>query len=788
MQPDFSARYSFDDATGNSETGTHHGTAVSTAAFTEAVVGGVYKGLEFNGVDSRVDLHNLDVAGGALTLAAWVKYRSFSGYSDSRIVSKATGTSQSDHIFMLSGVSTNGAPVLRFRLRTDDGLGTGQVVASGGGLVVGQWVHVAAVYDGATMAVYQDGVLLGSTEKTGCLHTDSSVGTEIGRNPDGARPFDGFMDDVFIMNRAVDASELVDMMGGRFIPSVPTPQPPVTPSPSTLVPDTPVPSTLAPETPAPSTLSPPTPAPSTLTPASPCMQPDFSARYSFDDATGNSETGTHHGTAVSTAAFTEAVVGGVYKGLEFNGVDSRVDLHNLDVAGGALTLTAWVKYRSFSGYSDSRIVSKATGTSQSDHIFMLSGVSTNGAPVLRFRLRTDDGLGTGQVVASGGGLVVGQWVHVAAVYDGATMAVYQDGVLVGSAEKTGCLHTDSSVGTEIGRNPDGARPFDGFMDDVFIMNRAVDASELVDMMGGRFIPSVPTPQPPVTPSPPTTASPPTTPAPPTPAPMVQAEPHMRIMYNGWSTMWNSLADQNSAGVTNPPAEHNPSLHHLVGQMYAANGFTDYSSDFEFLPQGSQYINGAAAMNNIATTTATAAVLSIYGGTSGILADPSVADAAGGWVDRMVSAVQAAEARGIVTIVYQAWGSATSHDVYHNAKLNTDSLLAKHSVLIVRNGEIVEALGKIDVAYVTNTDSGGKYHPPVTHLYSGDTSDNFHGSYAMNYINALSTFKCLTGISAANNQFVIPSGGNAGVQYGMTAQFIQDIKTTVDALQVDTLQG
>jgi len=260
-----------------------------------------------------------------------------------------------------------------------------------------------------------------------------------------------------------------------------------------------------------------------------------------------------------------------------------------------------------------------------------------------------------------------------------------------------------------------------------------------------------------------------------------------IAYNGWSTMHNSLGGQNTDSSESPSASHDPSLYKLVGEMYKANGLIGYSSDFSFLPQGSNFIDGPDALNNINTTSASVIVLSTYGGQSGILQEPSNADAADGWINKMVTAAQAAQLRGITPIMFQAWGGADTQGSFHNAKINSDALQEKLGVLIVRTGEVVEALSQLNSSYTSNTSSpGGKYVPPVQHLFSGDTSDNFHGSYAMAYANALATFKCLTGISAANNAFVIPSGGAAGDQYGMTQTFINDIIQTVDSIQRESL--
>lgn len=266
-------------------------------------------------------------------------------------------------------------------------------------------------------------------------------------------------------------------------------------------------------------------------------------------------------------------------------------------------------------------------------------------------------------------------------------------------------------------------------------------------------------------------------------------PHIprNIAYNGWSTMRYTLNGHNTDSSTSPSDSHNPSLFKLVGEMYRANGLAGYTDDFSFLPQGSNYIDGSDALNNINTTSASVIILSAYGGRSGILKPPSDAAADDGWINKMVNAAQAAQARGITPIMFQAWGSSGSDESFPHAKINSDALQKKLDILIIRTAEVVESLSKLNIAYTTNVDSpDGKYAPPIEHLYSGDTSDTFHGSYAMAYANALATFKCLTGISAADNAFVIPSGGTVGVQYGMSQTFINDIIKTVDAIQTESL--
>ena len=188
------------------------------------------------------------------------------------------------------------------------------------------------------------------------------------------------------------------------------------------------------------------------------------------DASGNG----HHGTLVNG---TRWVAG---PALDFDGVDDHVDAGAFDVAGTALTLAARIRPRELAncGSVDCRILSKATGTAENDHYFMLSTIESGGAVRLRFRLKTDGVTST--LIASSGDLVDNVWYHVAAVYDGAEMLLYLDGQVVGSAAKTGELTTNAAVDVWIGGNPPGAtdRPWEGAIDDVRIYDRALTAEEI----------------------------------------------------------------------------------------------------------------------------------------------------------------------------------------------------------------------------------------------------------------------------------------------------------------------
>jgi hypothetical protein len=162
------------------------------------------------------------------------------------------------------------------------------------------------------------------------------------------------------------------------------------------------------------------------------------------------------------------------KAMEFDGIAGNVDLGALDMTGHELTITLWLKADDF-GTLDARLVSKSTSQAEQDQYWMLSTVH---GPRLRFRVKTTEG-GTTTLSANSATVAAGQWVHMAAVYDGTRMVIYQDGVEVGSQAKRGALVSAPTVPVWIGANPGFPNQvFDGLIDEVRIYNRALSPTEL----------------------------------------------------------------------------------------------------------------------------------------------------------------------------------------------------------------------------------------------------------------------------------------------------------------------
>ena len=437
------------DTTGNG----HDGTLVNNPTWNN-------DGLVFDGLDDYINIGTLNVPGQALTLAAWIQADQLENciHRDCRILSKATGTAEQAHYWMLSTIKVGNQTRLRFRLKTN-GI-TSTLVASTGNLINGDLFHVAAVYDGATMRLYKDGAEVGSLAKTGSINTNNSVQTWIGSNPNNAnsRPWKGLIADVRIYQQALTEADVNDVIDkyqadDTLSPIISNIQATITDTSAIiswntneiatsevsygLSPDLEI-DTLADNTLKEShsvTLSGLT-ADTTyyyqLQVIDGSINSTSSDRLIFTTArptSTNSDLIAHWPLNEGTGTTAKDITGNDYDGiltnapkwinsqLMFDGNNDYVDVGTLDVSGQALTLAAWVQVDKLENciHRDCRILSKATGTAEQAHYWMLSTVKVGNQTRLRFRLKTNGTTST--LVASTGNLTNGEMFHVAAIYD-----------------------------------------------------------------------------------------------------------------------------------------------------------------------------------------------------------------------------------------------------------------------------------------------------------------------------------------------------------------------------------
>jgi regulation of enolase protein 1 (concanavalin A-like superfamily)/chitodextrinase len=187
------------------------------------------------------------------------------------------------------------------------------------------------------------------------------------------------------------------------------------------------------------------------------------------DSSGHDNDGVLRGATRVPGQYGEAIVG--------NGVVGSVDLGTLDApAGLGMTIALWCRPQAFTN-ADARLVSKATGYNAADHFWMVSTLS-NG----RIHFRLHAGGSVASLATPTGTLAAGTWAHVAVTYDGVRMRIYQDGVLLADAAKTGSIDQGPTVRTLIGDAPGGNRAFNGVIDEVRFYDRALSSVELLDLM------------------------------------------------------------------------------------------------------------------------------------------------------------------------------------------------------------------------------------------------------------------------------------------------------------------
>ena len=219
-------------------------------------------------------------------------------------------------------------------------------------------------------------------------------------------------------------------------------------------------------------------------PAPPSNSDDAIAHWTFDEQAGlvAADSAGNYPASIENGANLN-VSGWYASALQCDGQNDYANAGPINISGAAMSMAAWIKPERLDGLAaEGRIISQANGTSAGNHIFMLSPYPKNGGGIgVRFRLKINGSTKT--LVATGGGIQVGLWTHVAAVFDGDTMYVYQDGEEVGRMNVSGSISGSNSIPVWIGGNPSGAtdRPFAGNIDDVRIYDRALSEDEIMTL-------------------------------------------------------------------------------------------------------------------------------------------------------------------------------------------------------------------------------------------------------------------------------------------------------------------
>ncbi|MEM7344038.1 MAG: LamG domain-containing protein, partial [Chloroflexota bacterium] len=401
-----------------------------------AVSGLFGQALDFDGVDGVLTIDSIESLniGPALTFSAWVNPDVIPATGNARFMTLSQGKA----VIRISNGDLN------FYMNLDDEF---RHVRVSDVLVANQYQHIAGTYDGTTMRVYYNGILVGETIATGAVDESSSVAIN-----SGGASFDGQMDEIMIFDRALPENEIYDLAQGT-VATVATLE-----TSFELLGD----SSLLAELPMPDGVR-------VYLPFNEVRLDDpvttFADYSSFDTFVACDINGP---TCPETGA-----VGQEGDALLFDGQDDflRLALY-LDPSEGPFTAATWINSDEI-GSDDQVILSKRGGGSS------WLGIRTEGT---LFSELGGNALTSSEIISPN------RWHHVAVIYDGLDLHLYLDGQLVGSEPRT----MESSTGEmRIGVSRSGNKPFNGRIDELAIFDRALSLAELHQVMiDGRPVLSV----------------------------------------------------------------------------------------------------------------------------------------------------------------------------------------------------------------------------------------------------------------------------------------------------------
>ncbi len=419
---------SLKDTSGNNNTATIN----SGGSFVPGKNG---KALRLNGSAdvSAADSTSLNIGPNDFTLQGWVKGKNIEA-GDCIFCKTNGGGASTTYGFHFSAFSASLYPTLHFATSaTSHAQVQGQQTLSNN-----RWYHVAVVVDRdntTNTKMYVDGKPVTTTVTNLASHTGSITNTvplAIGSESDGGFNWDGDLDQLRMYNYARSPAEIAwDYNRGAPVA---------------------------------------------------WWKFDECEGTTVNDSSGNANTGTVTigGTGTQTAAGTCATSSTAWGNgasgkknysLNFDGTDDHVSVADSDSISitGDLTISAWVKVSSYSGFLS--ILGKTTnGNAAPFDYYMTSGTLTF------FR-----GNGTGYAQVNSSVVpTVGQWQHLVVTMSGTTVRHY----LNGKQTATGTLSTtitDNSAPLYIGSRNDFVTKMRGQLDDVRLYNYGLTSTQVKDL-------------------------------------------------------------------------------------------------------------------------------------------------------------------------------------------------------------------------------------------------------------------------------------------------------------------
>lgn len=208
----------------------------------------------------------------------------------------------------------------------------------------------------------------------------------------------------------------------------------------------------------------------------------LAAAWGFNEASGTTTADASGNNNTATLLGGPTRVAGKYgNALSFDQVNDYLSVPNsssLNFSGNAATLSMWLNPAPISG--DSVVLGKFWNTNMSSPYYQY-GLELNGGTTPHFYVGTASGVTSAYMTTP---LALGQWTHLAVVFDGLTAQFYVNGAMVRSMSLVASI-TARGMPLRMGADANTGQFYKGLLDNVRIYSRALSGTEVTtDMNSG----------------------------------------------------------------------------------------------------------------------------------------------------------------------------------------------------------------------------------------------------------------------------------------------------------------
>jgi hypothetical protein len=409
----------------NDESGNGNDGVVNGATLTEDRFGNVDKAYSFDG-SNNISVSSFPVNTQSISLTGFYKNTNYNSPGE-RIIEHNLGGSGSFSIAVL-GTNHPGGTVFEACFALNNGSCETSTFVS----PLNQTIHFAAIYSEGTTKIYINSIEIFSNTNLPPLQS-SANGIYIGGH--SMWGFQGVLDDIGIWNRALTEQEIQNLYTG-------TTPPPCVSLPSNL-------------------------------------QQGLVGYWPFC-GNANDESGNGNDGVVNGATLTEDRFGTCNSAYEFDGMNDFIEvLNSSDFSLANFSVSIWIQNNSLETDPPTFILNKGC---------IPDGVSSS--TEMSFRIYSySDGQYISDIWCPNRSFLAGpgfdsNWFHLSMVYDGITMSLYVDGILVESIPQAGPLSTNEYsmlIGARNFLNCALDSYYNGRLDDIGIWNRALTPEEVQEL-------------------------------------------------------------------------------------------------------------------------------------------------------------------------------------------------------------------------------------------------------------------------------------------------------------------